>query len=314
MKKKISYDIIIKSNLRGDILRPVKELLREEYWNIAYRFCKNGETLLDGSDGEFYTLPQSKKYWYADPFLFEHNREVYLFVEMFDNTTEKGVIGVSKLVENSFTKPTIVLEENFHLSYPFIFEENGEIYMMPETMGDKCIQLYKAEDFPFKWKKEKLILNTENAVDTVLLDNWLITSVVTDTVHKKTQLELYNKKTGEPHKCNPVCKESQIIRGAGRIFEHNGKLLRPAQNCENGIYGAGLVFYEVQECNAEKYKECEAFRINPQRIKLRNESKPDGMHTYAVCNGLEVFDFKKNRFNLNRLWWILVKKIHTILK
>lgn len=295
-------------------MRPVKELLREEYWNIAYRFCKDGETLLNGNDGEFCTLLQSKKYWYADPFLFEYKEEVYLFVEMFDNTTEKGVIGVSMLVGNTFTKPVVILEEPYHLSYPFVFEENGEIYMMPETMGDKCIQLYKAEEFPMKWKKEKVLLNIENAVDTVMFNDWLITSVVTDNVQKKTRLELYDRKTGKPHRCNPVYTESQIIRGAGRMVECNGKKLRPAQNSENGIYGAGLVFYEVQECSTEKYNEREAFRISPQRIRLRNESNPNGMHTYARCNKIEVIDFKKQRFNFRRLVWILKKKIQTITR
>ena len=289
-------------------MRPIKELLREEYWNIAYRFCKDGETLLNGNDDEFFTLMQSKKYWYADPFLFEHNGEVYLFVEMFDNTKEKGVIGVSKLDNNVFNKPTVVLEESFHLSYPFVFEENGEIFMMPETMGDQCIQIYKAEEFPIKWKREKILLNIGNAVDTVMLDDWLITSVVTDATEKKTRLELYDRKAGTPHKDNPIYRESQAIRGAGRIVEHNGQKIRPAQNCENGIYGAGLIFYEIKECNTERYKECEVFRITSQNIELKNKSHPNGVHTYAICNDLEAIDFKKSRFNINRIWWILKKK------
>ena len=90
-------------------MRPVKDILREEYWNIAYRLCGEGDTLLDGNAASFSVLPESKRYWYADPFLFEYCGKIYLFVEMFDNVTEKGLVGVSVLGEKGFSVPEVVL-------------------------------------------------------------------------------------------------------------------------------------------------------------------------------------------------------------
>ncbi len=288
-------------------MRPVKDILREEYWNIAYRFCGDNETLLDGKGGIFAVLPESKRYWYADPFLFEHGGKMYLFVEMFDNVTEKGLIGVSMLGENGFSVPEVVLEESFHLSYPYVFEEGGEIYMMPETMGDGCIQLYKAVDFPYKWEKHSVLVSEKGMVDTVICGDWLIASRVTDSAKKETRLQLFKKDTGAPHMANGYIQANQISRGAGRIFERNGKLIRPAQNCLKGVYGAGLVFYSVDEISDDCCSETEVFRLEPSQIKLCKGSPAEGVHTYARCGNVEIVDIKKYRFNFKRVCWILGK-------
>lgn len=286
-------------------MRPIKDILREEYWNIAYRFCDGKESLLDGKSGAFAVLPESKRYWYADPFLFENDGKMYLFVEMFDNVTEKGLIGVSVLGKNGFSVPEVVLEESFHLSYPYVFKDGGEIYMMPETMGDGCVQLYKAVDFPDTWQKHSVLANEKGMVDTVICGDWLIASRVTDSAQKETQLQLFRKDTGIPHTANGDIKADQISRGAGRLFEHNGKLIRPAQNCLKGIYGAGLVFYSVDEISDDCYRETEVFRLEPSQIKLVKGSPAEGVHTYARCGNVEIVDIKKNRFNFKRVCWIL---------
>ncbi len=289
-------------------LRPIKEILREEYWNIAYRFCSDGETLLDGKCDAFSVLPESKRYWYADPFLFEHGGKVYLFVEMFDNVTEKGLIGVSVLCKDGFSVPKVVIEESFHLSYPFVFEENGEIYMMPETMDDGCIQLYRAVDFPEKWEKKSVLVREKGMVDAVICGEWLIASRVTDTVSKETQLQLFNRQTGEAHPINESVQGNQTSRGAGRIFNYGDKQVRPAQNCLNGVYGAGLVFYSVDEISDVSYSETEIFRLEPSQVKLKSGSPAEGVHTYARCGTVEVVDIKKHRLNFRRVLWIVAKK------
>lgn len=287
-------------------MRPIKEILREEYWNIAYRFSWDDEKNFD-SEGAFDVLPESKRYWYADPFVFEHDSDTYLFFEMFDNVTEKGLIGVSVLEGNTFSAPKVVLEESFHLSYPNVFLENGSIYMMPETMGDKCVCLYRATDFPYKWERVSTLVKDGTLVDTVICDDWLLASKVTDPYKKETQLQLYKKSTGEEHPMNNSFEKNQVSRGAGRIFEHGGRRIRPAQNCSGGIYGAGLVFYSVDEISDTDYKETEVFRVEPSQIKLSGGSSAEGVHTYARCGKVEIVDVKKYRFNLKRVCWILSK-------
>ncbi len=286
-------------------MRPIKDILSEEYWNIAFRETEENDFAFINKNRTFDSLRESKRYWYADPFLFRYKEEIWLFVEAFDNKTEKGVIACMKYENGDFSNPEVVLEENFHLSYPYVYEENGEVYMMPETMEEGCIQIYKAEDFPKKWVKHKTLIKLENAVDTVICGDKLITSVVTDSYEKRVDADVYDINTGKY--IQSLHKNSQLARGAGKIFFAEGKNIRPAQDCTNGVYGAGLVFYSIEEKEGS-FSEEQVYTLVPQDFNVRNKSV-EGVHTYARAGNLEILDFKCKRFNLRRILWIIQKKL-----
>ena len=80
----------------------------------------------------------------ADPFLFVHNEKLYLFYE----SKPWHSPGVIKMINSkdlvNWSKPLVVLQEPFHLSFPWVFEDGGKIYMIPETSGDNSVRLYEA--------------------------------------------------------------------------------------------------------------------------------------------------------------------------
>src|SRR3989442_11597365 len=88
----------------------------------------------------------------ADPFMIRANDNWYMFFEVFNAGTLKGEIGLATS-DNGWTwkYQRIVLKEPYHLSYPYVFAWQGEHYMVPETLGAKSIQLYKAASFPHDW-------------------------------------------------------------------------------------------------------------------------------------------------------------------
>ena len=280
----------------------------EEYWNIGYRHFKESDSVADGGGRfDFKVLKADKRYWFADPFLFKKDGLIYLFVEMFDNKTEKGLIGVSEWDGRQFSRPRVVLEEEFHLSYPYVFERGGEVYMMPETMQAGCIQLYRAVSFPDKWEKDSVLLEIKDAVDTVIMDNCLLTSVIDSLQEKTTHLELYDLSTGEACPCSPINKPDSLTRGAGRPINHKGVALRPAQNSTGGDYGKGVIFYKYDLRDGiyaeEEYSQITAENIRAEGLSVR------GLHTYARCDDIEIVDLKAVRTNLERLLWIIQKKI-----
>ena len=57
----------------------------------------------------------------ADPFVFEHNNDNYIFVEDLFFNDNKGRISALKIVDDKYEFLGVVLEEDFHLSFPFIF-------------------------------------------------------------------------------------------------------------------------------------------------------------------------------------------------
>ena len=291
-------------------MRPVKDLLTEEYWNIAFREYTEENSVVNGGKNavKFSVLKANSRYWYADPFLFEKDGKTYLFVEAFDNVTEVGYIGCSEFVRGKFTEPEIVLKESFHLSYPYVFEKDGKIFMMPETHEDNCVQLYEAVDFPKKWKRFRVEIENINAVDTVKENGFFIPSVVCEENDMSVDLCVFDE-NGKEMPYSPVEKRSFSKRGAGKIFTHKNMRIRPAQSCENNIYGGKIFFYKINQCDENNYSEEIFSEIVPENISVEIGGKPSGIHTYARTEKIEIVDIKFKRFNLKRMYWILKRKI-----
>lgn len=290
-------------------MRPVKDLVLEEYWNIGYRTYTDSDSVVNGKGKyKFDLIKASKRYWYADPFLFEKDGETYLFVEVFDNKMEKGHIGCSRYVNGAFTEPVPVLTEKFHLSYPYVFEKDSEVYMMPESHEDNCIQLYRAVDFPNKWVKDRVLIADINNVDTVMENDLLITSAVCPENDMSIDLRIYDA-DGNECPCSPVYKGSFTKRGAGKVFDFKNMRIRPAQGCENGVYGGKLIFNKINECTPQSYSEEEFSEITPDNIETDIMFKPSGIHTYARTGKIEIVDIKFKRTNVQRLKWIIRNKI-----
>ena len=87
------------------------------------------------------------------------------------------------------------MKEKFHLSYPHIFKDNNEYYMIPETMEDSSIRLYKAINFPMKWEFKKTLISNISAVDTTTLfyknKVWLFTNIAKNGASDWEELYLF---------------------------------------------------------------------------------------------------------------------------
>lgn len=75
-----------------------------------------------------------------------------------------------------------------------------------------------------------------------------------------------------------------MARGAGELLEHEGRLLRPAQDCA-GAYGRALVFNEITALDEHHYAE----RLY-RRVATAPGSKLFGVHTYNRAGDWEAVD------------------------
>ncbi len=93
-------------------------------------------------------------YGAADPFALWVDGTCYVFFEMLVRGQQNAVIAVasSNNLEHWQVKG-IAIQESYHLSYPFVFEYAGQIYMMPESKSQRRVDLYRAVDFPMRWEK-----------------------------------------------------------------------------------------------------------------------------------------------------------------
>jgi hypothetical protein len=116
----------------------------------------------------------------ADPFMVREGTSWYMFFEVLNAASNQGDIGFAESSDGFHWRyGSIVLDEDFHLSYPYIFKYENDYYMIPESNEVKEVRLYKAVEFPTKWKFENRLLKGGRFADnSVFYDNrrwWLFT-------------------------------------------------------------------------------------------------------------------------------------------
>lgn len=237
--------------------------------------------------------PQDR--FYADPFILKKGNLNYIFYEDYEYEKGKGVISCISIDETgAFTEYTAVLERDYHLSYPFVFEWEDQIYMIPETSENKRIEMYRATDFPQKWTLEKVLMDNIIAVDTTLVKYnnlyWLFAGVANDDDNLNTDLHLYYSDSPfgqwKPHPCNPIVSDSSRARPAGKLFFEGCKLMRPGQDCSM-FYGFAIQIHRIEVLNEINYHEVPVKKIRPSLLRGRV-----GAHTYNFNTDYEVVDYK----------------------
>ena len=264
-----------------------------EQWGILFDFNKKMFDSVEKSN----KIYAPKDRYYADPFIIKKNEDYFVFIEEVIYEQQKGHISYFKIDKNgNYNLPEKIIENEYHMSYPFVFEFEENYYMVPETSENKSIDLYKCKKFPDQWEFEKTLIKNINAVDSTLLrkDNkwWLFTSIqfmessVNDSLSIFYSDDLYSDEW-IPVSKNPIVSDVRKSRSAGKIFELNGEYYRPAQDCAGG-YGKGIIFNKIITLNESEYHEEEV-----KSIYSEFDSTIEGVHTFAQCEKLRILDFKK---------------------
>ncbi|KQP16499.1 hypothetical protein [Methylobacterium sp. Leaf93] len=245
---------------------------RAPHWRVGWRRLA-GPDLVDlrahPSSG-WRDLADDGLRFYADPFGIEHEGRTILFVEDFPHATGKALISAVAFDGNGpVGTPVPVLEEPYHLSYPFVFERDGSFWMIPESCANGTVDLYRASAFPGGWVKEATLLSGITASDPTLLERdgrWWMFATVRDQaadVGGGTGLGSYHdslhlwsapdfRGPWTPHARNPVLIDIASARPAGRIVERDGVLIRPVQDCRLG-YGEALALARIDRLDDEGY-------------------------------------------------------------
>ena len=243
-------------------------------------------------------IPPLDRFW-ADPFVWPHENKLYIFIEEFFYSTERGTINCLTLNENlDVVSNQVVLEKPYHLSYPFIFEYNGRVYMLPETKQNNRVELYRCVHFPDQWELEKVLIGNIRALDSTLLEEngkwWLFANVQEEGGSGWDTLHLYYADSPisdqwTPHPLNPIVKDVYSARPAGRIFRHEGRLIRPSQDCSVD-YGYAMNFNRIITLNETNYTEAHEYGFKPPE-----KENILATHTFNSIGGLTVIDAIQRR-------------------
>jgi hypothetical protein len=200
-----------------------------------------------------------------------------------------------------------VLERPYHLSYPFLFERDGGIFMIPETIGERTVELYRCVRFPDEWTLDTVLLRDRSAADTTLVEHegrlWMFTCLAPPGMSPDTELHLFHAEDvrgpWRPHPMNPVVSDVRQARPAGRPWLESGHLVRPAQDC-SARYGYGLSFQRIATITPERYAEENRSRVTPQGLPWRPGAL--GIHTWSDTARFCATDVRASRFRGSR--WI----------
>ena len=276
-----------------------------ESWNVAYRKKQKGVPL-DRLEEPFIVIRNSFRYWAADPFLFEKDGDTYIFAELYDYILARGVIGYLKL---NADKPRWIpiIRERHHLSFPFIYEFNNEIFILPESIESKTLYQYRAVGFPDHWEKEEALLTNVRLVDTTpIKENDYKKALTYDIDDESLKYIDFSTKKIELLYSDPDGRK----RPAGYINAKEG--LRIAQKSEED-YGKGLILYQFDYSREQKYTESEMKIVSPQDVILSPKIYLDGMHTYNQSDHYEVIDIKTRRFNILNLGVRFFRKLRAFI-
>jgi hypothetical protein len=289
--------------LAGHLTRHLKSVFDEKLylwqWSVAFKLASQTEEIGISKEGLSVLQPPRDRFW-ADPFVLKQQEKYFIFVEELFYSSPKGHISVLEINPSnkmSVTNSTKVLEEKYHLSYPFVFCYRGAIYMLPETSENRTIQIYRAVNFPYKWELHAVLMEDVSAVDTTLAEGqygwWMFTTMGVDSVPKVDELFLFRAETPfgpwKPHPKNPIVADCRRGRQAGRIFSYRGQLYRPAQ-CSTERGGYAVAINRILTLDESDYQEEPVGVIFPE-----NFHGAHGHHTVNGDEGMTVIDILLKR-------------------
>ncbi|MBD2138462.1 hypothetical protein H6F32_12875 [Anabaena sp. FACHB-1237] len=218
----------------------------------------------------------------ADPFMVCENGIWYMFFEVLNSLNNKGEIGLATSKDGfNWHYQQIVMREDFHLSYPYVFKFKNEYYMIPESFQSSSVRLYIATDFPTQWSFVTNLLDQSEFADSSIFQHndmwWLLTTTSKD----RNILRLFYSQQliglWIEHIKSPVIEENKkIARSAGRIVLLDGKIIRYTQDCER-IYGSQVRAFEITDLTTTNYQEKE-FQENPIIKASGSGWNKTGMH------------------------------------
>lgn len=211
--------------------------------------------------------------FYADPFLFKYQGVNYLFFENYDS--QKGVISYVEIDrEGNLSDVKLALERPIHLSFPYVFQEGDDIYMLPETYQNRSVSLFKCKEFPNQWEQVRVLVHGEHFSDSILFQHnhfyWLFTAI-----HKDRLCIYYSESLEGKFRPHPINRKHIRGRNAGSVFSINGKLVRPTMDCQER-YGRAVIFKEILLLTPKEFQEQEIGSIEP-------DWAPDLVGTHAFC-------------------------------
>jgi hypothetical protein len=244
-------------------------------------------------------LPRGSRFTFrADPFGVWHSGRLNIFVEKFDYRLLRGVIEL--LVYDKqlcFVRSQIVLSKAWHLSYPFVLEAEGQLWMLPEARESGSLTIYRATCFPNEWEPAGSLDLDGRVVDATPVFYrgrwWLFYG--RGGRRQAGGMELHAafsdalKGPWSAHPRNPLRRGFAGTRPAGTPqLNKAGELELPVQDCTR-TYGGSLKRLRISRLD-DRHFEAEEFPWLEATPALAPYT--EGVHTVSAAGHVTLIDCK----------------------
>jgi hypothetical protein len=281
-----------------------RRLLWRDQWLMQVHRADDADP---GRPGELLATlePPATAFW-ADPFVLARGGRHWVFFEELPFATGRGHISVLEL--DASGRPTgeaaqPALIEPWHLSYPFLWQEDESLYMIPESSAHRSVDLYVCENFPARWRKLATLIEGPRLADATLVRHggrlWLfathaeVDGCLYDELHVYWAERLHGP--WHAHAANPVKIDARAARPAGAMWSHAGRLFRPVQDC-SATYGGAVSVQEVIRLDEVSFEEREAWRIAAPGPRAGTP-----LHTLNSAGGFTVIDRLRLRWRMGSI-------------
>jgi hypothetical protein len=265
------------------------------HWHIGWRYTDDAGVWKSGNlaGPRWQTISDPRHRFYADPFPITWKGKTFVFFEDLDHRIGKGIISAIEF-DGAGPRGDVfpVLEEPWHLSYPFLIEHDDQLWMIPESSARRDVGLYKCIRFPDQWERHSTLLSGFELADaTITRHNGIsyLFGAWRDGMggYSDTLAIFYAKDLlgpWLPHAGNPIIVDRTSARPAGNFVTIDGKLWRPVQDCTAG-YGAALGLAEIVELTPTTFRQILRHSIRPGPLWPGRK-----LHTLNRSGRLEVID------------------------
>lgn len=242
--------------------------------------------------------PEDRLTFRADPFALWHEGKLHIFVEHFDHRDLKGRIELLLYGPDlTFIGSEIVLSEPWHLSYPFLFRADSDVFMLPEARRSGELTLYRAANFPRAWEPIATIEIARDGLDATILflDGrwWLFYGVVRRGRERSSHLNVAfaERLDGRwrAHPMNPVRQSFTLNRPAGTpIVNGDGTVDLPMQDGSR-TYGGAVRRFRILRLTETLFEAEDMAWLAPTPVLA---PFVDGLHTISAAGDLSLIDCK----------------------
>lgn len=280
--KKYSDKLYLKQWGIGFLRGSLADIIRQKNTNLSF---------------DWFTL-DDKGVSKADPFVFKTpDGRVNILFEYVSTYHLDGRIAL--MVCNDQLEPVMekmMLDTRDHLSYPYVYQENGKIYVFPENAFGGSLCCYEFDTEKREFRNRRVIIDQPLLDSTIVRHEgkyWLFATRLGDGFNSDLHIFYADNLFGPytEHKANPVKSDLNGSRPAGNLIDVDGQLYRPSQNCRN-YYGESITINRIKTLTTEAFEEEEYMVIEPNK----NDEFNYGIHTINAIDDLIIVDGQKGYF------------------